>query len=132
MQRRIVDLPGYGFAKVPEEEKNRWARMIEGYLAIRHCLRALVIVMDVRRPMTEYDLQMLDWARHAQLPAHILLTKCDKPKYKETLATLEKVQSQLQPGETAQLFSSLKRYGIDEAHERLDNWFELEPREPKA
>jgi len=125
-QRRIVDLPGYGYAKVAEGIKRDWQGSLAAYLEKRECLRGLMLMMDIRHPLKDYDLQMLDWANHISLPVHVLLTKSDKLKKGPASATVLKVRATLHkinPEFSVQAFSSLKRAGIDEAHARLDAWF---------
>jgi GTP-binding protein len=127
-QRRIVDLPGYGYARVSEGIKRDWQGTLAEYLERRECLRGLILMMDIRHPLKDYDRQMLDWARHISLPVHVLLTKCDKLKKGPASNTLLKVRSELSsldPGFSVQTFSALKRLGVDQAHARLDSWFEL-------
>lgn len=132
--RRIVDLPGYGYAKVAEGIKRDWQGTLASYLENRRCLRGLMLMMDIRHPLKDYDRQMLDWSLQIDLPVHVLLTKSDKLKRgpaKSTLLGVSKELKQLGPRLSAQTFSSLKGDGIDEAHTRLDTWFEL-PGEPPA
>lgn len=125
-QRRLVDLPGYGYAAVAEQIKRTWQGALADYLEKRQCLKGLVLVMDCRHPLKDYDLQMLDWAGHIKLPVHLLLTKADKLNRKDNQAALESVRQTVEGLEidcSVQTFSSLKRWGIDEAHARLDQWF---------
>ena len=125
-QRRIVDLPGYGYAKVSEGIKRDWQGSLAIYLEQRKCLRGLVLMMDIRHPLKDYDQQMLGWANHIGLDIHVLLTKADKLKRGPAGNTLLKVRKeihQLNPGFSVQTFSSTGRTGIDEAHKRLDGWF---------
>lgn len=127
-ERRLVDLPGYGYAKVPKKMKEQWVRDMEGYLQGRESLRGLVLVMDVRHPMTEFDLQMLNWCKTVAMPTHILLTKADKIKYGPAKACMLQVQRQLNElgiDASIQLFSALKRTGIEEAHEVMNRWLEF-------
>lgn len=127
-QRRIVDLPGYGYAKVSEGIKRDWQGTLADYLERRECLHGLILMMDIRHPLKDYDRQMLDWARHISLPVHVLLTKSDKLKKGPASSTLLKVRAELSrlgPGFSVQTFSALKRSGVDQAHARLDSWFEL-------
>ncbi|MET0029621.1 MAG: ribosome biogenesis GTP-binding protein YihA/YsxC [Candidatus Thiodiazotropha sp.] len=126
--RRLVDLPGYGYAKVAEAVKKQWQESLAEYIAHRGCLKGLILLMDIRHPLTDYDLQMLQWNTHQGLPTHILLTKADKLKSGAAKNTLLKVKRSLSdhPEITAQCFSSLKKTGIDECHRVLDIWFELE------
>jgi GTP-binding protein len=126
--RRLVDLPGYGYAKVSENIKREWQGALTDYLEHRQCLRGLIILMDIRHPLKDYDRQMLDWASQIGLQVHVLLTKADKLKRgpaSSTLLQVKKALSQINPAYDAQLFSALKRFGIDEAHQVLDSWFEL-------
>lgn len=126
---RFVDLPGYGYAKVPEAVKRQWHQLMETYLAQRQSLSAIILVMDVRHPLTEFDWQMVEWCRHRALPLHILLTKADKLTFGAAKNILLQVQRTLQSSGipvTVQLFSALKKSGIDEIHEILDSLFELE------
>jgi len=126
--RRIVDLPGYGYAKVAENIKREWQGSLAAYLEQRECLKGLMLVMDIRHPLKDYDLQMLDWAGQIALPVHVLLTKADKLKHGPASSTLLKVRAaihRINPLFSAQTFSSLKRSGVDEAHAKLDEWFEI-------
>jgi GTP-binding protein len=125
-QRALVDLPGYGYAKVPEQMKLRWQQTLSQYLETRNSLRGLMVMMDIRHPLKEFDIQMLKWAEHAELPTHILLTKSDKLKHGAAMASLHKVSAELKKLNlmaTVQLFSSLKHTGKDEAISKLDSWF---------
>lgn len=125
-QGRLVDLPGYGFAKAPRSLREGWGKLIEGYLEQRDCLRGLVIVMDARHPLTGFDQMMLGWAQAAHLPCHLLVTKADKLTASAARQTLREVQGEL-PGlhgqASAQLFSSQTRAGVEEARQLLDQWF---------
>ena len=128
-QRRIVDLPGYGYAQVSEGIKREWQGALATYLENRDCLRGLMLMMDIRHPFKDYDLQMLEWADHIALPVHVLLTKADKLNKGPAKSTLLQARTTLQrinANFTAQTFSALKRSGIDEAHARLDEWFGLQ------
>mgnify|MGYP000626851144 CR=1 FL=1 len=129
-QRRLVDLPGYGYAKVPVAMKQKWQQHLSDYLQNRECLAGLLMMMDVRHPLTEYDWQMLDWCRHVELPVHILLTKADKLKRGPASASLLKVRKQLKNEEfdqvSVQLFSALKRTGVDQAHVQMAQWLNIE------
>jgi GTP-binding protein len=124
--RRLVDLPGYGYAKVSEGIKREWQGSLAAYLEQRKCLRGLMLIMDIRHPLKEYDTQMLRWASHISLPVHVLLSKADKLKKGPAANVLLEVGRALRDidsGFTAQTFSSLKRSGLDEAHAKLDAWF---------
>jgi len=126
---RLVDLPGYGYAKVPQNVKDQWGRLIESYLLDRPSLVGLVLIMDARRPMQEFDQQMLEWADHFRLPLYILLTKADKLKANEARRTRDFVRADLAsrfPETEAQLFSATKGTGVAEARERLESWLGLD------
>jgi GTP-binding protein len=130
-KRKLVDLPGYGYAKVPEAIKRDWGKMMETYLSQRQALAGIVLVMDIRHPLTEFDWQMIEWCQHGNLRIHIILTKADKLKFgaaKNTLLQVQKELSHLEIGVTLQLFSALKKTGIDDIHRVLDDWFELRKR----
>jgi GTP-binding protein len=121
----LVDLPGYGYAKVPEAVRRHWHRLLALYLSKRRALRGLFLLMDIRHPFTELDRQLLGWCGQGQLPIHILLTKADKLKRGAALATLHEVRRHLTheyPQVSVQLFSALQGTGLDEAHARLDEW----------
>jgi len=125
--RRLVDLPGYGFAKVPDKVKREWAISLERYLRERQSLQGLILLMDVRHPLTEYDQQMLQWSLHANMPVHILLTKADKLKRGAAQNSLLRVKRDLAElsSVSVQLFSSLKGTGLEEAQSVLDNWLDF-------
>lgn len=129
-QRKLVDLPGFGYAKVPLALKRDWQKMMESYLKNRQALCGIVLVMDIRHPLTEFDWQMVEWCEHTHLPLHILLTKADKLKFgaaKNTLLKVQKDLSQVSVVVTIQLFSALSKIGIDDVHQMLDEWFEFKP-----
>jgi GTP-binding protein len=124
-ERFLVDLPGYGYAKVPETMRRQWQRMLSGYLEQRRSLQGVFLLMDTRHPLTELDRQMLDWCDFHELPAHVLLTKADKLKRGPAAAALQQVEKFLRENydnASAQLFSSLKRIGIERAYTQLDTW----------
>lgn len=123
--QRLVDLPGYGFAKVPLAVKKKWNQQLERYLQYRESLRGLVMLMDIRHPLTEPDRQMLGWAVTASMPVHVLLTKADKLKRGPAQSTLLSVREELSTQSdliSVQLFSSLKRRGVDTLGRQLNNW----------
>jgi len=125
-ERALVDLPGYGYAKVPEQMKIRWQQTLGKYLETRQALKGLMLMMDLRHPLKEFDIQMVKWANNAELPVHILLTKSDKLKHGAAMASLHSVEAQLRKlNLTAgvQLFSSLKKTGKEQAITQLDTWF---------
>jgi GTP-binding protein len=119
---RLVDLPGYGYAKVPETTRRSWDRMIGGYIEARPNLRGLVLIMDCRHPLTDYDRQMLAWVQSAQRVCHILLTKADKLGYgaakNQLLAVRRELAAAAIPAQ-AQLFSGETRLGLEEAQAAL-------------
>lgn len=124
-EQRLVDLPGYGFAKVPPKVKKEWERNLEQYLQRRESLRGLILLMDVRHPLQTFDQTMLDWAVSAEMPVHILLTKADKLKKGPASATLLKTRKILEPVSelvSVQLFSALNGLGLDELRQTLDYW----------
>ena len=134
-ERRLVDLPGYGYAKVAEKIKLQWQAELAAYLEQRRSLRGVILLADVRHPLKEFDLQMLEWSSKIQLPVHILLTKADKLKRGAAAKSLLQVKKALQEINgihTAQLFSALKHQGIDEAHAVLDQWLGLSGISPEA
>ncbi len=125
-ERRLVDLPGYGYAKVPLAVQSQWQQTLERYLHTRESLRGLVLMMDIRHPLTAFDQHLLTWCQLSNMPVHVLLTKADKLSRGQGCATLQQVQKQVTQehlGEiTIQLFSALKSQGIAEAKARLDHW----------
>jgi len=124
---RLADLPGYGFARVPQAVRAQWDRLVGGYLAERGSLAALVIIMDARRPFTPHDVGMLDWAQPLERPLLVLLSKADKLNKRERAAALAQARGGLaargMPGEVC-LFSSVTREGVDEARTLLAGWVE--------
>jgi GTP-binding protein len=124
----LVDLPGYGYAKVPEKVKIRWQQTLGKYLETRKALKGLMLMMDIRHPLKEFDLQMIKWANNADLPVHILLTKSDKLKSgaaKKSLLQASDALKKQQLSASMQLFSSLNKQGKEQAIEQLDLWFSL-------
>jgi GTP-binding protein len=117
---RVTDLPGYGYARVPESVRQHWGKLMEAYFRRRQSLAGLFIVMDVRRPLTEFDQGMLQWAREAGCPVHILLTKADKLSRGAGSAALLAVRKAVGEQATVQLFSALKGTGVEAAREVLD------------
>jgi len=121
----LVDLPGYGYAKVPESMRKHWQHVLSTYLSTRPSLRGLVLVMDSRHPLTPLDRQMLDWFSPTGKPVHVLLTKSDKLSRSEAMKTLAAVRKELQTtwgNCTVQLFSSLKKQGVDEVEKVVGPW----------
>ncbi len=125
--RRLVDLPGYGYAKVAQQIKQEWQKNLAHYLEVRQCLRGLILLMDSRHPLKELDQTMIDWLIDRQLPVHILLTKADKlsrSEVKNTVLNVRKHYSLLIDLITVQSFSALKKEGVDELIVKLNEWFE--------
>jgi len=121
----LVDLPGFGYAKVPPKVKAKWEKQLETYLRERRSLRGLVLLMDCRHPLKEFDLQMIRWCAQAMMPVHILLTKCDKLKSGARKKVLLETRRDLaEYGEliSIQLFSALKHDGVGELKGRLQSW----------
>lgn len=120
----LVDLPGYGYAKVPPEIRAKWETLLSRYLQEREALVGMVLIMDARHPLTPLDRQMLDWFLPTGKPVHILLSKADKLSNNERLQTLRRVKQELTAytGVSAQLFSSLSRMGVDEAARHIEDW----------
>lgn len=125
--RRLVDLPGYGYAKVPKQIKEDWQKNLAHYLEVRECLKGLVLLMDCRHPLKDLDQMMVNWCLDRELPVHILLTKADKLSRSEVKSTIIKVRkfySLLDNLVTVQSFSSLKKEGVEELVSKLNEWFE--------
>jgi len=119
--QRLVDLPGYGFAKVPERIKQHWRELLTRYVEARDSLAGLVIVMDARHPLTDFDVQMLDWSRANGLATHNLLTKADKLSRGESVTVLKQVRAQVEGVATVQLFSAVAKTGVDDARREVLN-----------
>lgn len=126
---RFADLPGYGYAAVPREVRADWGKLVGRYLESRHNLVGIVLIMDIRHPLTDIDRQMLSWTEHRGLPCHVLLTKADKRGFgaakTQLLAVQKGVEMQKAPV-SVQLFSSETRQGADEARALLAGWLGLE------
>jgi GTP-binding protein len=118
-EQRLVDLPGYGFAKVPERIKQHWQELLSRYVEARASLVGLVIVMDSRRPLTDFDQQMLDWSRANGLAVHVLLTKADKLSRGEASSVLKQVRAEVEGVATVQLFSAVAKTGVDDARREV-------------
>lgn len=124
-QRRIADLPGYGYAKVPEKLRAHWKQVMQRYFDGRKCLRGVVLVMDIRHPMKPFDEQMLTWCAASGIPCHVLMTKADKLKRGPSQAALHKLRNSLPLGATAQVFSAKSRDGMDHLVDRLNQWYDF-------
>ncbi len=123
----LVDLPGYGYAKVRRDLREHWENLLSTYLQTRASLFGMVLIMDARHPLMPLDRQMLDWFSITRKPVHVLLTKSDKLTRQQAQLTLRHVQTELKKGYadnyTAQLFSSLRKQGVQEAEEIIAAWF---------
>jgi GTP-binding protein len=123
--RRLADLPGYGYAKVPEKLRDHWKKIMQDYFNQRRSLAGVVLMMDVRHPLKPFDVQMLEWCAEFNVPCHVLLTKADKLKRGPATNTLLKVEKHLPGNATIQLFSSKSRDGVEKLIERLCGWLEI-------
>lgn len=124
-ERRLVDLPGYGYAKVPLQIKLEWQKHLAHYLEVRKSLRGLILVMDIRHPLKDLDQMMIDWCLNRELPVHILLTKADKLSRSDIKNSLFKVRQHYELAAhlvSVQAFSSLKKEGIAELVAQLNQW----------
>lgn len=126
LSRRIADLPGYGYAKVPENVKREWQQLMTQYFETRKSLRGVVLVMDIRHPLRPFDEQMLAWCKAVDMPCHILLTKSDKLKRGAAQSTLLGLKRQLPASVSLQLFSATKKTGREELIGKLNEWYEFE------
>ncbi len=117
--QRLVDLPGYGYAKVSRSMRRNWQQLLEGYFQSRRSLSGTILIVDSRRLLGEFDRLMLDWCRSIDCPVHVLLTKADKLKRREAMNGLTAVQRELGDSVTVQLFSGTKGQGLDEARQNL-------------
>jgi len=127
-RHRVVDLPGFGYARVSGTVKRQLQRLINRYLEERQSLRGLVLVMDVRRPLRADDAQFLGWCQQTAMPVHILLTKCDKLSRQRAAAALQETEAALQefgPHVSVQLFSSTKRQGVEQVRALMVDWLGL-------
>lgn len=126
--RRLIDLPGYGYAKVPEKIKKEWQKLLDRYLQTRECLRGIILIMDIRHPLKPFDQMMLEWSYACGLPIHILLNKADKLKRgpaKNTLFAVQKELASYKDSVSIQLFSALDKTGKQEAYQFMDQCLEL-------
>jgi GTP-binding protein len=125
---RLVDLPGYGYAKVPQSVKQEWQRNLDDYLNNRRCLRGLVLVMDSRHPLKDFDQMMIHWAGEARLPLHVILTKVDKLKRGPALEAEHKVSQFMQTvsdNMSCQLFSAHNKTGLSALQKHLESWLDV-------
>lgn len=126
---KMVDLPGYGFAKVSHDIQKHWQKTLGDFLGTRKALQGLIIMMDIRHPLQESDIQMLDWCEHHNIPVHILLTKADKLKKNmiiKTESSVKKQLTELKLSASFQIFSALYHIGIETCYQVLDQWFKQE------
>ncbi len=128
---RLVDLPGYGYAKASQKQKAIWRVNNESYLSQRESLTGLILVMDVRHPFQPFDVQMLEWAIESDFPLHILLNKSDKLKQGARQKTLHQAQQHIAGNAllAVQLFSAKSGLGLDEVRERILGWFNAPDRQ---
>ena len=125
-QCKLVDLPGYGYAAVPEQMKQQWQYALGEYLQKRECLAGIIVLMDIRHPLKDLDQQMIEWAVSADLPILLLLTKADKLSQSERSKQVKMVREAILPFQgdiQVEAFSALKRTGIDRLAAKLDSWF---------
>jgi GTP-binding protein len=121
-EQRLVDLPGYGFAKVADSMREHWGELLSGYFQIRDSLNGLILVADIRRRLTDYDRAMLQFASEVNLPVHVLLTKADKLKRGQAATAVLEVQKELACRATVQAFSATKRVGENLARQKLEDF----------
>ncbi len=125
--QRLVDLPGYGFARVSDAMREHWGELLAEYFRVRQSLKGLLLIVDIRRGLQDYDRQMMAFAENVELPIHILLTKADKLKKGQAATTLLQVRKELDDRATVQQFSALNRQGEDEAREVLERLLAAKP-----
>jgi GTP-binding protein len=126
--RNLVDLPGYGFAKVSLPMKQEWGRLMEQYLQQTERLKGVVVIMDARHPFKTFDIQMLEWCKHFGLPSHVLLTKADKLNKGAQQKALINTQKQLKNSgfeASVQTFSALNKSGLDKLVAVMNAWLDL-------
>lgn len=129
-EQRLIDLPGYGYARVPPAQRAHWDRLIGQYLRERQSLLGLVLIMDIRRPMTDLDRNLLQWLEPQPRPLHVVLTKADKVSRNEAARQLQRTRRDLEEmglNATLQSFSALKREGVEDLQGLLLEWLEIGP-----
>ncbi len=130
--KRLIDLPGYGFAKVPLAVKEKWQKSLGEYLMKRQSLKGLVVLMDIRHPLKDLDQQLIHWAVESQLSVLLLLTKADKlspgPR-KKTLLEVREASLAFMGDVTVHTFSSLSKQGLTELEQVLDQWYSRDEQE---
>ena len=119
-ERKLVDLPGYGFAKVPPAMQQHWHELMSSYFDHRTALQGLIVLMDSRHPLKDTDWQMLEWAQSRALRCHVLLSKADKLSHSEAVKTLREVTAELAERASVQLFSATSNRGVEDARKVLD------------
>jgi len=124
-ERRLVDVPGFGFAKVPPSVRVAWSNLINAYVEKRACLRGVVLVMDIRHPLRPQECQLIDWCLAANLPIHIILTKADKLSRHAAKMVEQQVRKQIDPAITLACFSAKDRSGVANLQQHIASWYEL-------
>ncbi len=122
-ERRLIDLPGYGYASVSLQMKDKWGKTLDKYFQTRQSLAGLILIMDIRHPLKPDDYQMIQWCDASSLPLHIVLNKSDKLSRGAASQQLSSVKKQLSDDASIQLFSALKKQGLDQLLEKLNIWF---------
>jgi len=125
--QRLVDLPGYGFARVSDATREHWGELLAEYFRVRESLKGLLMIVDIRRGLKDYDRQMMAFAENVHLPIHILLTKADKLKKGQAATALLQVRNELDDRATVQQFSALNRHGEEEARKVLEHFLDTRP-----
>ena len=125
--QRLVDLPGYGFARVSDAKREHWGELLSDYFEVRMSLKGLLLIVDIRRQLKDYDRQMMAFAEEVNLPVHILLTKADKLKRGQAARALLEVSKEVDDRATVQPFSALSRQGESEARDVLERFLASEP-----
>ena len=120
--QRLVDLPGYGYAKVSDTMRQHWGELLSGYFQVRQSLSGLLLIVDMRRRLTDYDLNMLHFAEEVELSVHVLLTKADKLKRGQAATAVLEVRREMAGRATVQAFSATKRQGENEARQKLEEF----------
>lgn len=132
-EARLVDLPGYGYARVPQSMRAQWRELVGAYLASARNVVGIVVIMDARHPLTPLDVQLIEWlaSMENEPPVHVLLSKADKLSRNEQARTLQDVQRRV-GRQTATLFSSVTKQGVDECRDLLEHWLEAGRAEIKS
>jgi GTP-binding protein len=125
--QRLVDLPGYGFARVAESLRQHWGLLLQAYFEQRKSLSGLILVVDIRRQLTDFDRQMLSFADSVSVPVHVLLTKTDKLKRGKATTALQEVSTELGDSASVQLFSALRKQGVEESRKVLESLLGSDP-----